>query len=219
VNARPVARAGSSVEGSASSNFGRRLKADVESIAQAVDELTRLVGGIAQPVRLQPVDVTRVIEAAVAELQACLRNKDQEVELCMADALPAVEADPSRLREVVAHLLINAYLASPVGARIEVRASHSNGPSDRTDNLTGDGGDPFVVVSVRDCGGGLQPEALGDVFDRTRPVRIPQGLGASGADLAAVRSLVEIQHGRVWVETESGAGTTFSLALPVQGQG
>ncbi len=62
-------------------------------------------------------------------------------------------------------------------------------------------------------------EALGQVFDRTRPGRTPQGLGASGADLALVKTLVESQRGHVWVETENGVGTTFTLALPIEERG
>ena len=80
-------------------------------------------------------------------------------------------------------------------------------------------GDSFVIISIRDWGGGLPHDALGLVFDRTRPGHTPRGLGASGADLALVKTLVESQRGHVWVETENGVGTTFTLALPIEERG
>ena len=96
-----------------------------------------------------------------------------------------------------------------------MQALQSNGlpPQQNHVVLAGDG---FVIVSVRDSGGGLSDEALSRVFDRGRPSRTPQGLGESGAGLALVKTLVEAHGGRVWVESEDGVGTTLSFVLPVE---
>ena len=80
-------------------------------------------------------------------------------------------------------------------------------------------GDGFVIVSVKDSGGGLSDEALNQVFDRARPRHTPPGLGESGEGLALVKTLVEAQGGRLWVESEKGVGTTFSFVLPVNDAG
>lgn len=204
--------------GTSSSKYLVRMRAVAERMSQTVSNLRGLAdGGVLAP-RLQPVDVNQVIQAAVTESQACLKDKSLAVDLDLPAGLPAVEADPEGLHQVVSHLLLNAYLASPVGARIRVQASHSDRALPDTVVLSPNG-DSYVVVSIRDAGGGLPDghEALDSVFDRSRPVRTPTGLGASGADLAMVKTLVEAQRGRVWVETESGVGTTFSFALPAEG--
>lgn len=191
-----------------------RLQGAVDGAAQGVDNLTRLAGGMTLPTNLQTVDIREVTATAVAEFQPCLDDKKMGVDLRLPAALPPVAADLDRLRQVLSHLLLNAFLASPPGSRIEVGARHMDGTASAAD-LPDTLGDRFVVVAVRDCGGGLAHNALDSVFDRSRPIRCPEGLGASGADLAMVRSLVEAQHGHVWVETEKGAGTTISFALPV----
>lgn len=76
-------------------------------------------------------------------------------------------------------------------------------------------GDGFVIVSIKDSGGGLTEEALARIFDRARPCQTPPGLGESGAGLVLVKTLVEAHGGRLWVESEKGVGTTFSFVLPV----
>jgi signal transduction histidine kinase len=70
---------------------------------------------------------------------------------------------------------------------------------------------------VRDSGTGIPPEHIESVFDRkvkSRDRQIP-GLGVTGPGLSIARTLVEAHGGRIWVETEPGSGTTFSVLLPV----
>jgi signal transduction histidine kinase len=136
------------------------------------------------------------------------------VEVDLAADLPAVQADPEALRRVMSNLLSNASLASQKGAVIRVQSAESSqfAPGSSQPALNGNG---FVVVSVRDSGGGLSDDALDRAFDQQRPSQTPQGLGGSGADLALVKTLIEEHGGHLWVESEKGAGTTFSFVLPI----
>jgi len=239
--ATPEAQIGGAQRGAtagiAGQKFLLRLRTSVERAAQVADDLVRLATGstarhrtadpldqypepteITEQVERTTVDVNHLVEVAVADSQRQLQDKALVLDLELADRLPAVEVDLNDLRRAMGNLLLNACLASPNGGHIEVQASQSNGPLsgiDRSDS----NGNPFVVISVRDCGGGLPHEALDQVFDQARPSQTPQGLGASGADLALVKTLVESQRGYVWVETENGVGTTFSLALPIEERG
>jgi signal transduction histidine kinase len=139
------------------------------------------------------------------------------LELDLPDNLPVVKADPDYLRRALANLLSNACLASSAGGQIQVQATQATSfPQAQHLAVNGDG---FVIVSVRDSGGGLSDEALDRVFDRARPRYTPPGLGESGAGLALVKTLVEAQGGRLWVESEKGVGTTFSFVLPVNDVG
>jgi signal transduction histidine kinase len=119
---------------------------------------------------------------------------------------------------VLVNLLSNACMASHEGGRIEVWASASE-QSPFKPQRVGQNGAGFVIVSVKDAGGGLSADALSRVFDRGRPSRTPEGLGESGAGLALVKTLVEAHGGRLWIESESGVGTTFSFVLPVREEG
>ncbi|MBN1136768.1 MAG: GAF domain-containing protein [Anaerolineae bacterium] len=233
--------------GAARHKFLLRLRTSVERTAQMADDLVHLAtgsparhrsadlvgkhaGSLATEGGLGPshdaaqsataqakwaaVDINHLIETAVADSEPQLKAKDLVVDLELPDSLPAVEVNLNDLRQVMANLLLNAYLVSPTGGRIQVQASHSPMP-----HAPGDNGDSFVIISVRDSGGGMPYEALDQVFDQARPGRTPRGLGASGADLALVKTLVESQRGHLWVETENGVGTTFNLALPIEERG
>jgi signal transduction histidine kinase len=196
--------------------FLLRMKAGAERVTQMIGDLARETGveeKWTSPQR-QPVDVGKLIETAVAQSHAHFEDKDLTLDLDLPDKLPAIEADPDYLKRVLSNLLSNACLASSAGGRIEVHAVEADGRyvGQGYQELNGDG---FVIVSVRDSGGGLTEEALARIFDRARPCQTPPGLGESGAGLVLVKILVEAHGGRLWVETEQGVGTTFSFVLPV----
>jgi two-component system sensor histidine kinase BaeS len=114
----------------------------------------------------------------------------------------AVDADPDRLRQVVAALLDNAIRHTQSGGRIQVGA-RPEAPSQ-------------VVISVTDNGPGIDPDDLPHVFERfyqADPSR-DRAIGSSGLGLAIVRALVEAHGGRVSVSSDPGAGARFEVRLP-----
>lgn len=206
--------------GSAQHKYLGRIKAGAERMAGMTDDLA-LVAGIDEQwsgSRRRVVDVSELIESTVAGSTAQLDDRDLSLELVLPDGLPAIHADPDHLRHALAHLLSNACLASAFGGKVRVQAGQSPAVPENHEELSLNG-DGFVVVSVHDTGGGLSEEALTRVFDRARPTRTPDGLGESGAELSLARTLVEAHGGRMWVESEKGVGTTFSLVLPVNNVG
>ncbi len=201
--------------GEAQRGFLRRIRAGAQQIAKMTDDLlqkTALDERWTGPQR-QVVDVGQLIEGAVARTQPFLQDKALSLDVEVPDDLPPIQADPDYLRRVLVNLLSNACLASAVGGRISIKAARSDGAvlHQQHPDLNNNS---FVIVSVRDSGGGLSDEALNRVFDRARPSQTPKGLGESGAGLALVKALVEAHGGRLWVESEQGVGTTFSFVLP-----
>jgi signal transduction histidine kinase len=200
--------------------FLLRIKAGAERAIQTVSDLTREAGGEEQwtsPQR-QAVDINSLVEAAVACSSVQLEDKALKLDLELPDNLPVVQADPDYLRRVLSNLISNACLASSVGGEIQIRATQSERfPSDRGSLELN--GDEYIIVSVKDCGGGLSDEALYRIFDRDRPSQTPLGLGESGAGMALVKTLVEAHGGRLWVESDNGVGATFSVILPVSASG
>ena len=193
-----------------------RVKASVERMGQMTDDLAREASGEKRwnsPQR-QSMDLRRFLERTVSGNSLLLEDKNLSLNLSLPENLPSVQADPDYLRRVMANLLSNACRASVPGGQIQVEAVQSNGLLDQQGPL--DAADEgFVIVSIRDSGGGLSDDALNRVFDRRRPSGTPRGLGESGAGLALVKTLVEAHGGRLWIESEAGVGTTFSFVLPV----
>ncbi|MDD3824873.1 MAG: ATP-binding protein [Anaerolineae bacterium] len=206
--------------GDAQRRFVLQIKSGAESILQMAGALSA-EAEYQQPwsrPQTQPLDVNQVIQDTVAGSQVRLEDKALTVDLQLGEDLPAINADPDYMRCVLDNLLSNACLASGLGGQIEVQTSASQGSPPGSDGWVPNG-DRFVVVSVRDSGGGLSDEALGRVFDRARPSRVPRGLGESGAGLSLVKTLVEVHGGRLWVESEKGVGTTFRFVLPIDDGG
>jgi signal transduction histidine kinase/GAF domain-containing protein len=197
-----------------------RIKTSAERLMQMTVRLTQAAGvgeRWSQPQR-ELVDINKLIKATVVGSQSQLDGQGIMVELDLAADLPAVQADPDGLRRVMSNLLSNASLASSKGTVIQVQSAQSSDfpPGSEEVALNGNG---FVVVSVRDSGGGLSGDALDRAFDQARPSQTPHGLGESGAELALVKTLIEEHGGHLWVESEKGAGTTFSFVLPINDAG
>lgn len=115
--------------------------------------------------------------------------------------LPAVRADPTRLRQIVLNLVENAVKYTPQGGKIKIIAAARNGA---------------VEVSVADTGVGIPADAKDRVFEpffRAEGVRTQGGQAASGLGLALTKRLVEAQGGAIRFESEPGAGSVFTFTL------
>lgn len=117
---------------------------------------------------------------------------------CDAD-LPPVYADPARVERVLTNLVTNALKYSPGGCPIDVRLERS-------------GHD--VLVSVVDRGPGIAAADVGRVFERFYRARKGAPSEGLGLGLYISRLIVEAHGGRIWVETEEGAGSAFRFTLP-----
>jgi PAS domain S-box-containing protein len=150
---------------------------------------------------LRPVDVTKVVEAAMVAVEPTARTRDLELG-CHFDARGAALADSDRLQQVFWNLLTNAIKFTPRGGRIRLEGG-----------IEGDD----VVVRVIDDGIGIGPELLPRIFERFTQGRDDGGAKAGlGIGLALVRHLVELHGGTVTAESAGeGAGATFTVRLPV----
>jgi signal transduction histidine kinase len=117
------------------------------------------------------------------------------------ERLDYVRADERKVRQVVLNLLSNAIKFTPEGGRIEVRAKPVDGS---------------VEVSVTDTGVGIAPEDQEAIFEEFRQVgTADKKVEGTGLGLALSRKFIELHGGRIWVESQVGAGSTFTFALPV----
>lgn len=190
--------------------FVERIRASLQRIGILASDLTRLTAADlrAFAVNPRPVDLLECLDRALVLVDAALRAGGQVLRSDIPPALPPAQADPEAMVQVLAHLLQNAAGVSPEGGEILVTAQLQQPAVD---------GDPgCVIVSVTDTGEGIPPEDLGRVFQRPRAsgAVLVRGIADTSGSLALVRAMVEAQRGRVWVDSQLGHGSTFTVLLP-----
>ncbi len=181
----------------------------LNSTRQEVDRMTRTVENLLTLARFdegrlellrRPFELGEVIDDVSVQLGPVAADKGVKI---AADGEPAatVTADRERIRQVVANFVDNAVTHSHTGGEVKVDAWR---------------GDGEVGVSVADEGVGIASDALPHVFERFYRVdsaRVRDS-GGSGLGLAICQEIAAAHGGRVWVESEPGHGSRFSLALP-----
>ncbi len=189
----------------------RRNRAHQLACRQA-DQLARLVDDLLDVARFtqgkltlhkQKVAFTSVIEQALETARSFIEERAHELTVSLPASEVRIEADPTRLEQVVVNILSNAARYTEPGGRIDVAAETSDGE---------------VVLRVRDSGVGIRPDMLGRVFDLFAQTgktedRKQEGLGIG---LTVVRQLVELHGGRVEAHSEGlRKGTEIVVHLPI----
>jgi signal transduction histidine kinase len=165
-------------------------------------DISRVVRG-ALRLELRRTAVMTPLGEAIEMLEPALKAKDLHLDVTVQSALPTIDADSDRLRQVFWNLLSNAIKFTPAGGHIDISARH-------TDN--------DLVIDVRDNGQGIDPAFLPFVFDKFRqgdasPGRVHGGLGLG---LTIVRYVVESHGGAVEAWSEgAGRGARFTVRLQV----
>ena len=175
-----------------------------------VDRLASLVGQLLDQARaesgqlklnLRDVDLEEVAGQIVATFEPQASNKGVRLEL-QAMRPVRVEADPDRLAQVVVNRVDNALRHTPAGGSVRVE-------------LDANGND--AIMRVRDTGVGIPYRDLPHIFERFYVVdrSRTRESGGAGLGLAIVKGIVEAHGGTVSTESMLGAGTVFTIHLPI----
>jgi signal transduction histidine kinase len=177
------------------------VREEVDKVGAMADNLLTLAAIDEGRMRLQlgPVALIAAVEAAAEPLRRVASAKRLTLQIG-GEACDA-HADAERLEQALGNLIDNAIKFSPPGGVIDVRA-WSDGPR--------------VGVTVTDSGPGISADARAHVFERFYRDTGAGGSNArgSGLGLAICREVLAAHGGDVWVESEPGRGSSFSLALP-----
>jgi PAS domain S-box-containing protein len=178
----------------------------VRQLAHLVDDLldvSRITRGRIQ-LQVQPVELQTVLTAAVQACRSPIDDHHHELIMSVPPEPIWLDADPTRLEQVVVNLLMNAAKYSKDGSRITITA--------RTEQQQ-------AVVRVRDTGIGIAADMLPQVFDLFRQAdrSLDRSKGGLGIGLSLVRKLVELHGGSVEAHSEGlGKGSEFVVRLPVR---
>ena len=188
-----------------------QIHASAQRLGRLIDDLlsvSRIDSGKLR-VDLGAVDVRGVVDEVVkvagsqtegGHIQGALFADRLVVEV--APGLPAVMADRDKLVQVVMNLVSNALKYSPSGAPVRIVAERKR---------------DHAEITVIDQGIGMTEVECAQVFGKFTRADRPEVRKVSGTGLGLyiTKSLVEMQHGQVWVQSEPGKGSVFALSLPL----
>jgi signal transduction histidine kinase len=190
--------------------FVERIKASTERINNLTDDMIQITTLEAElnDLTFEPVDLNVVIDNAMSYTSAQVREKNISMHLDLPKKLSPIQADREALQQILIHLLQNAGSATPFEGTIRLKVQTKN--EEKTE---------YILIQVTDTGGGISGNDLQRVFTRLYRADnvLIQGVGDTGVGLSITKSLTEAHHGRIWVESEQGIGSTFSVLLPIAG--
>ncbi len=174
---------------------GQRLLALINDLL----DISQLQAGLME-MRFEPVDLNELIASVMPTASALVRGKDIELITDVAEAIPPVRADHTRIRQTLVRLLTNAAKYTESG-RITLRAWADA---------------EQAYVSVSDTGIGIPPEDRERIFESFTKSSHLAGRRNTGAGLglALSKEFIALHGGHIWVESEEGKGSTFTFSLP-----
>jgi signal transduction histidine kinase len=194
-------------------NFLNTIRSNVERMSALVSDLNDNAKIEANRLRLdfKPVEVADVVDEVMRSTKRQVEDKRQAVELHLSPYLPLVWADRLRVGQVLTNLISNAHKYTPEGGKILVGAEATNNQWDP------EGAKRVVHLWVKDNGIGISIEDQAKIFQRffrsddSKAREVP----GTGLGLNITKSLVEMQGGRIWFESQFRAGTTFHFTIPI----
>ena len=183
---------------------------DLRRVTTAGSTLLGLINGLLDIAKIEAgrMEVERktiFMELAVARVVDLIRPaaeaKGLQITIAVPRDLPAGWADPQHFDQILANLLANAVKFTERGS-VTIAARANRGE---------------IVVSVTDTGIGIAAAAQGYIFDefRQEDASTTRQFGGTGLGLAIAKKLVELQGGRIWLESTPGRGSTFSFSVAV----
>ena len=184
--------------------FDEQGREQVELLVDRAERMSMLVDSLleysrtGQPSRRQEqVDLNAVLSEVIAVI-----DPPENIEITVENDLPTVVCDRTRMTQVFGNLLSNAvkYTDKPKG-RITVGCAEDGG---------------FWRFSVADNGPGIEQKYFEKIFKIFQTLSPRDGARGTGIGLAIVKKIVELNNGRVWLESKPGEGSTFFFTLPKQ---
>lgn len=182
----------------------RRIQVNIDRLTRMIVDLldlSRIESGRVE-LRQEPISIVDWMNELVEGLQSLATSRSVRIESHIGGTVPTVHADRDKLTQILTNLIGNAIKFTPAGGHIAVEA-HADNDND------------FLQIRVSDTGCGIPHEELPKVFEKFfRGTTTTAEDRGAGLGLAIVRSLVELQGGRIWVESAVGKGSSFYFTLP-----
>jgi PAS domain S-box-containing protein len=187
-------------------------KIQLEKIEKETERCSRIIKNLLDFSRqteaaLRPVDINKVIEAtfSIVGHQISLDNIKTEIKLCQS--LPLIMVDFDQIQQAVMNIVLNAAQAMPDGGDLTITTSVAKGVR------IGEIFRNAIRINISDTGIGIPQENLDKLFTPFFTTK-EKGKGV-GLGLSVVHGIIERHHGKIEIESDPGAGTTFSIYLGI----
>jgi len=186
----------------AARRFLEQMETEVDSLSLMVTELLELsrIESGRVPLEFKPTRPVDILVPACEWLRLQAERTELSLRIECSEDLTAVQADTSRVQQVVVNLLHNAIKFTPAGGTVILSASRQG---------------EAIVFSVEDTGIGISPDDLPRIFERFYKADRARATSGTGLGLAIARHLVEAHGGKIWAESQPGVGSTFYFTIPL----
>lgn len=192
------------------------LRAPVEQIRKAADRASSLTRQLLafsrqQMLQVKVLDLNAVV-AEMAKMLPRLLGEDIQLETSLDPGLGQVKADEGQIEQVIMNLAVNARDAMPNGGRLLIHTANVSSVDEFDLEQPPIAPGKYAMLLVKDSGMGMDAETRAHIFE---PFFTTKELGkGTGLGLATVYGFVKQSGGYIWVSSEPGAGTTFTIYLP-----
>jgi signal transduction histidine kinase len=174
----------------------------LKTIVENLSNVDSIQSGAAR-VRNQQVSLTKIIDDVILTFQDEARSRNITLESQGGGVPFHLDADEVKLSIALSNLVKNALQFTESGGHVTVNAQEESG---------------YFKVAVLDDGIGIPARDLPRVFERFFQVEthLTRHYGGMGLGLAVARAMIELHGGRIWVESEEGKGSCFTVLLPIE---
>lgn len=190
-------------------DLNERMEEDVRLIRESGDHLRGLIGDILDmskieagrmDLRYEEIDIAQLANDVMATAAPLAQEKRLFLHLDIEEGVKPVQADRTRLRQVLWNIVGNAIKFTEKGS---ITVSVQNQPN-------------HILCSVRDTGIGIKEEHAAVVFEQFRQIDggLNRAAGGTGLGMPITKKLVELHGGEIWIESVFGQGSTFLFTIP-----
>ena len=173
---------------------------DLLSLINDILDLSKIEAGKLE-LALSEFSFPKLIESIKVLLKELAFKGNITMNSRIAPEISVIKADERKIKQIMYNLLSNAIKFTPEGGKVDIEADIK---------------DKELRVSVADTGIGIKEEDMDRLFGAFLQIEseYTQKHGGTGLGLILAKALVQLHHGKIWVESEFGKGSTFTFTIP-----